>query len=408
MTAAFVLSINMFIAALFAVAFAVVASTNPTVRGAQWLAAAYGLGVLDVGLEFVLPSLVHPVFAVVSIYAIYLTSLTLGIVGVSKHYGVHQPKRSIGIIWIAGMALVPVMLSLPYDSTLRIFLYQLPYVALQLLLIGIVIRSGRRMALDRLLVFVSSLAALTYLAKPAVAAKITSASAPSGYIASDYAAVSQTMGAVTLVAMALILLLVIMRDTTMEMVARSETDPLSGVLNRRGFEAHGQRAVEHSKKNGLPLALITLDLDRFKAINDSYGHAAGDMIIADLAALLAASVDKDDLVARLGGEEFAVLLPGRNSAQAHAFAEELRVHISRKLPARLGNEKAVTASFGVAELLVTDQLSDLCRRSDVALYEAKAAGRNKVSTASLLRAVKSGGGVRDFGGINDGRRVFCA
>ena len=156
------------------------------------------------------------------------------------------------------------------------------------------------------------------------------------------------------------------------------------------------------------MALITIDLDRFKAINDSFGHAAGDMVIADLAALLSASSGQSDLVARLGGEEFAMLLPGHNAAQAQALAEDIRVLISRKLPLRLGNEKAVTASFGVAELQMTDQLSDLCRRSDVALYEAKAGGRNKVAAASILRAVGSEEDRRDYGRVQDSRTKYCA
>ena len=408
MTAVFILSINMFVSALFAVAFAVVASTNPTVRGARWLAAAYGIGVIDVALEFLLPSLAHPGVGVVAIYLVYLTALTFGVVGVATHYDVKRPKIALATIWVAALGLIPALFYLPYGSTLRTLLYQLPYVSLHVLIVVVVLRSGRRMALDRLLAAVSAMGALTYLSKSAIVARVNNAPDPQSYLGSEYAAISQTLGAVVLVALALVLLLVIMRDTTMEMVVRSETDPLSGVLNRRGFEARGQAYVEHAKKNGQPLALITIDLDRFKAINDSFGHAAGDMVIADLAALLSASSGQSDLVARLGGEEFAMLLPGHNAAQAQALAEDIRVLISRKLPIRLGNEKAVTASFGVAELQMTDQLSDLCRRSDVALYEAKAGGRNKVAAASILRAVGSEEDRRDYGRVQDSRTKYCA
>ena len=96
MTAAFVLSINMFIAALFAVAFTVVASTNPTVRGARWLAAAYGIGVIDVALEFILPSLAQPTPVVVAIYVSYLAALTCGLIGVARHYGAALPRPATG------------------------------------------------------------------------------------------------------------------------------------------------------------------------------------------------------------------------------------------------------------------------------------------------------------------------
>lgn len=383
MTAAFVLSINMFIASLFAVAFAVVASTHPTVRGARWLAAAYGVGVLDVVLEFILPWLVDPELAVVGIYLIYLTALTFGLIGVARHYGVKTPRLPITLVWGAAFLITPALLILPYDSTVRALLYQSPYASLQALMAWVVVRSGRKMALDKLLIMVSGLAVIFYLAKPGIAWKMGMAAGPQGYLSSQYAAISQTMGSVILIALALVLLLVIMRDTASEMVAQSETDPLSGVLNRRGFEARGELSIQCAKKNGLPLALITLDLDRFKSINDSFGHAAGDTVIADIADLLASAVEDRGMVARLGGEEFAILLPGRNSLQASELAEYIRTSMSDKLPNRFDTDKAVTASFGVAELQDTDELSDLCRRSDLALYEAKAAGRNTVATANL-------------------------
>ena len=302
MTAAFVLSINMFIAALFAVAFTVVASTNPTVRGARWLAAAYGIGVIDVALEFILPSLAQPTPVVVAIYVSYLAALTCGLIGVARHYGAALPRSATAIVWLAGLAFVPVMLGLPYGSALRTLLYQLPYAAMQVLMVAVVVRSGGKLALDRLLVVVGALAVLVYLAKPAIAWWIGTADHAQAYLASDYAAISQTMGSVVLIALALVLLLVIMRDTTMEMIARSETDPLSGALNRRGFETHGDRAVVRARRTDQPLSLITLDLDRFKAINDSFGHAAGDRVIADLAGLLDDTVGSDDLVARLGAK----------------------------------------------------------------------------------------------------------
>ena len=401
MTAAFVLSINMFIAALFAVAFTVVASTNPTVRGARWLAAAYGIGVIDVALEFILPSLAQPTPVVVAIYVSYLAALTCGLIGVARHYGAALPRSATAIVWLAGLAFVPVMLGLPYGSALRTLLYQLPYAAMQVLMVAVVVRSGGKLALDRLLVVVGALAVLVYLAKPAIAWWIGTADHAQAYLASDYAAISQTMGSVVLIALALVLLLVIMRDTTMEMIARSETDPLSGALNRRGFETHGDRAVARARRTDRPLSLITLDLDRFKAINDSFGHAAGDRVIADLAGLLDDTVGSDDLVARLGGEEFAILLPGRTTAQAKALAERMRLAVARDLPVRLDNAPAVTASFGVAELQFGERLSDLCRRSDLALYEAKAAGRDTVCAAPRLRSVKPDAAAAEFAAPSD-------
>ncbi|MBH9537829.1 GGDEF domain-containing protein [Novosphingopyxis sp. YJ-S2-01] len=378
MTAAFLLSINMFVAALFATAFAVVAATNPSIRGARWLAAAYGIGVVDVALEFCLPWLVHPNIAVVGIYITYLAALSFGVLGVASHYKVRSPRRLLSLIWAMALGALPIILTLPYGSTPRLLLYQLPYAALQVLMIWVVFRSGRRKALDRLLMVVSGLAALSCLFKPAIAWQTGTATGPQGYMASQYAAVSQTMGSVTLIALALILLLVIMRDTMLEMMVRSETDPLSGALNRRGFERQAARLIELAQRKRTAVSFITLDLDRFKSINDRFGHAAGDEVIVDLGQLLADAVDDKDIVARVGGEEFAILLPGRTSDQAGVTAENIRSLISRKLRVRSDSIEPVTASLGVTQYQPGEQLSDLSRRSDLALYDAKSAGRNTV------------------------------
>src|SRR3546814_14860694 len=107
-------------------------------------------------------------------------------------------------------------------------------------------------------------------------------------------------------AIALGMLLVMMRDTTAEMVTRSETDPLSSVLNRRGFEHHGELALLRGSEAAV---LVAADLDNFKQINDRFGHAAGDGVIAHFAAILAEAAPASAVVGRIGGEAFAVLPP---------------------------------------------------------------------------------------------------
>ncbi len=109
------------------------------------------------------------------------------------------------------------------------------------------------------------LAALIYVAKPFIAAQVGTANAPQGYMATTYAAISQSGSVVTLMAIALVLLLVMMRDSTAEMIARSETDPLSSVLNRRGFEHHAELALLRGNGDAV---LVAADLDHFKKIND--------------------------------------------------------------------------------------------------------------------------------------------
>lgn len=393
MTAAFVLIINMVIAGLFAVAFAVVAATNPATRGARWLSVAYGLGVVDVLLEFLLPWLADPTEVVIGIFLVYLAALTCGLVGVALHYRMGLPRTAIVGIWLVALGIIPILLYLPYGTGARSVLYQLPYAGMQALMVALLIRARSQLKLDRLLIFVSGLATLFYVVKPLVALFVGAARTPQDYLSSQYAAISQTMGSVVLIALALVLLLIMMRDMTVELVTRSETDPLSGALNRRGFQARAEPMLAEARQSGIPITLVIIDIDRFKAINDAFGHAIGDLIISDLASMLLTWVEEGELVARLGGDEFALLLAGRSLKEACELAEGIRKTVSTQLPARLGQSKAVTACLGVAELQAPGQLSDLMRRSDLALYRAKAQGRNQVSITPLDLAVRSAGDV---------------
>ena len=378
MTVAFVLGINMSVAGIFAVAFAVVAATNRTARGARWLALGYGMGIVNVGLEFLLTRQVDPTPVGIGIFLVFLLALSFALIGVAYHYGARPPWGAMAAIWVLTILAVPVIFSMTYGSILRLMLYQLPYFAMQSL-VGLVIwRSGRRQALDLLLIALQLIAAIIYVAKPFIAATVGTASAPQGYMATTYAAISQSGSVVTLMAIALVLLLIMMRDTTAEMIARSETDPLSSVLNRRGFEHHVELAL---LRGGDTAVLIAADLDHFKAINDSFGHAAGDGVIAHFAAMLVDAAPAGAIVGRIGGEEFAVLIPDALLSEGRLYAEAVRTAFaSAQLPV-LGIDRGFTASFGVAQRSADDTLFELSRRADAALYRAKASGRNRVRVA---------------------------
>jgi diguanylate cyclase (GGDEF)-like protein len=381
MTAAFILGINMSIAAMFAVAFAVVAATNRTARGARWIAAGYALGIFDVALEFGLAGQRDPTPLAIGIFLVLLAAMTLCVKGVACHYRVTFPRFGVLAIWLCSLLAIPVTFELPYLSLARALLYQLPYVAMQSMMGWVIWRSQRRQPLDLLFAGLNLLTAATYLLKPAIAHSVGSAASPQGYMGSTYAAVSQSIGSVTLIALAVVLLLIMMRDTTAEMVARSETDPLSGILNLRGFRVRGDRLFARAAKSGEQMSLVAADLDHFKAINDRFGHAVGDRVIAGFSALLRDLAGPDAVVARLGGEEFAVLLPSAPLALGRRFAERARAELAGKHLPSAGFHAPVTASFGVAQMASGDSLSALVRRADAALYKAKASGRDRVNIA---------------------------
>ncbi|MBW6399437.1 GGDEF domain-containing protein [Roseomonas sp. HJA6] len=165
-----------------------------------------------------------------------------------------------------------------------------------------------------------------------------------------------------------------------QLAALSLTDPLTGLANRRGFLARALPAIAVTRRNGGDCAVVVIDLDRFKAINDSFGHAAGDAVLCGVAGIIAEAVRGADVVGRLGGEEFALLLPGADAASAALAAERLRGLVAVGVP-HPGGER-VTMSAGVATLGTEEEseaaLDAALRAADGALYAAKRGGRDQV------------------------------
>ena len=150
-------------------------------------------------------------------------------------------------------------------------------------------------------------------------------------------------------------------------------DSLTGAVNRRGFMDRLAQAQQHQPAL---LSLVMIDIDHFKRINDRHGHAAGDGVLREVAARLRRQMRGADLLGRLGGEEFALLLPATDLAGALAQAELARQALRREPMAIAGT---VTASFGVAQWDGSESAADWLHRADLALYEAKRRGRDQVS-----------------------------
>jgi len=166
-----------------------------------------------------------------------------------------------------------------------------------------------------------------------------------------------------------------------ELRRSSRYDALTGLLNRRAMQEALDEQLQRSRRLGEPFALLMIDADHFKAINDVQGHAAGDRALQHLGTLLASQMRDIDRVGRWGGEEFIVLMPGTSLAQAHDAAERLRERV-QALPARWQDAAVpLTLSVGLSHWGgAADELGALLARADAALYRAKAAGRNRVES----------------------------
>jgi diguanylate cyclase (GGDEF)-like protein len=206
----------------------------------------------------------------------------------------------------------------------------------------------------------------------------------------QYALFSQSMGTIFAIAVALMLLVVLVRDVLADANVRSETDTLSGLLNRGGFEAHAWTALEDANRLGIPVSLVISDLDHFKSVNDNFGHAAGDRVIVTFARFLRSAMAEHHVAGRIGGEEFAILLPGTNLIAARLFAEGARNAFASLAIEGMPATKRFTASFGVAELARGETISDLMGRADKALYLAKNSGRDCVKIAPRSYGRRSG------------------
>lgn len=160
-----------------------------------------------------------------------------------------------------------------------------------------------------------------------------------------------------------------------ELNERVVTDFLTGALNRRGFVNKLEQEIQRSERYKTPLSLIWFDLDHFKQINDRYGHHHGDEVLRRTAQSVFGIVRKIDSFARMGGEEFCILMPETSLAGAIDAAEKLRLSLES---CDCEAKYKVTASFGVDEFREGDSAESLMKRADDALYQAKAAGRNCV------------------------------
>lgn len=175
------------------------------------------------------------------------------------------------------------------------------------------------------------------------------------------------------------------RQFQKKLYSLANTDPLTNVANRRAVLEFGRKQLIQCQRMNIPLAIIAIDVDDFKAINDRYGHEAGDRVLQKLTAVLAGGLRSGDMLGRIGGEEFLAVLPGADAEQAAVIAERLRQELAAHNFSEIEESLSITSSFGIASLVdEKHRFSDMLRMADRRLYRAKEAGRNCVVYAPAL------------------------
>ena len=294
-------------------------------------------------------------------------------------YGRRVPFVGIGVLAGGGLAAFCWFLFVQPDLTWRILAINFGFGGLSLLVAAELRQVRNNGPTENILFVLSLLSGLNFFVRTL---GVVIAHGPfktyDGFYGSSYWTTALLSHALLSLLIALCLFSAAALDVMKALKTETFTDPLSGLLNRRGFEERAALLLRQCASARLPVALVLADLDHFKALNDQHGHAAGDRVIADFAAKLNFATGTRGAAGRIGGEEFAVLLPLCDLASARLFAEAIRSLYSSGGVASLPPGIRVTASFGVAARTGDEGLEPLMRRADEALYKAKKNGRDSV------------------------------
>ncbi|MHA6687978.1 GGDEF domain-containing protein [Mesorhizobium sp. A556] len=309
-------------------------------------------------------------------------SFTLAVAGLATailyRYGKRVPYAAIGILSVGGVATFAWFLFIEPSITYRIYALNFAFGGICLLMAAELRRVRRDGPIQMALLILTLLAASNFLLRTLVAVKLHGAFVSyDGFYTSAYWTTTQLAHATFSLLIALTLLTAAALDMMGILKMESHTDPLSKLLNRRGFEERAAQLLDRCANAKLPAALVLADLDHFKAVNDVHGHAAGDRVIMDFADKLRTAAGSRGVAGRIGGEEFAVLLPLTDLGAARLFAEAVRTLFSTDRVEGLRGIR-LTASFGVAARSDEEGLAPMLRRADEALYQAKQSGRDSV------------------------------
>lgn len=377
------LAVNFCIALIFAVLFLALAAKSPSRRAALLFGVGFAIASYSAIGEAMLLVSDYTRFFAMGAFASVLGGLCVLTLGIGEYYRVPLNRMMIATLFVTGFGIDCVIFDLPRGTVAHSIPYQAPFFLIQTIAAGVVFRSGRRSMADRILLALLSLTALYFLLKAYAAIAAGAGPDARSYLFSQFALISQGLGAVLIVAIGLALVGILVREIIEDAVASSDIDPLSGLLNRRGF---GKRVAPLLELRGgaLPGTLILADLDHFKRINDRFGHQAGDKVIQLFADLLRSSAPKDAAVGRIGGEEFAVYLPVADAECGRMFALGVRSALAGHRIDEVRDDFRITSSFGVAEFERDETLEEAMRRADAVLYAAKAAGRDQVMVAGAV------------------------
>ena len=313
---------------------------------------------------------------------LFFVTMTLLSVAILLRCGLRVPRRALAAIVCAGtLALIWTGYVQPRLDN-RIFAVNLAYAAIFAVTLIQLRQVRTRSLIERLLFCLTALLVVGFGSRPLwVIFDTYDYSSYLGFNQSVYWSTVQFASVVLCLAFALVFLLAVATDLMAALKHEAEHDKLSGVLNRRGFEDRATAALANPLNNTTPITLVLADLDHFKQVNDTFGHAAGDLVIARFGQALTRAGADHAIIGRIGGEEFAILLLDVTAVAARNYADRVRLQFAGQDHPTHADRGGITASFGVYARRPGENLADLYRGADRALYHAKHTGRDRISTA---------------------------
>jgi diguanylate cyclase (GGDEF)-like protein len=380
-----VLLVNIAMAAIVAAGFLFAyIHDRRRIQALCWIGAAV-MVLIDGALEAAAPHLFMFAPLRVFAYCCFLAGIGLLALGFAHQYRVKFPTGPVIGLYLASLMINIAILDMPRGSALRLALYHWPYFLMGCIAAVMIFSAKGKTLLDHLLCGIVSLLCLHFLMRPLSAQFFGGmGKSPAEYLSTPYAAFDQTALAILAMALVTLMSLVLVRDVIRSLTKTSFTDPLSGLLNRRGFLERAREFMQISSVSRRDVFLAIADIDHFKSINDTKGHGTGDQVIQAFGAMLEALSADGTSVARIGGEEFAILFNAPNMALARLYCESIRTAAEVGAADKQDQLPRFTASFGLAGLVQGESLESLTRRADQALYSAKQRGRNRVAIADPL------------------------
>jgi diguanylate cyclase (GGDEF)-like protein len=300
-------------------------------------------------------------------------------VAIIVRHGMKVPYVALGLLAGGGLGAFSWFMFVEPDLTWRIFAMHFALGGI-CLLVAAALRALRHKTLaDQVLLLLALVSGLNFFARPILVVWLHGPfESYAGFYESLFWTTAILSHAVLSLLIALSLITLAVLDVIRDLKTESHLDPLSGLLNRRGFEARAAALLNLCATAKLPVSLVVADLDHFKRFNDQLGHAAGDRVIVEFATRLKTAAGARGVAGRLGGEEFAILLPLTDIAAARTLAEAVRAVFAAGTIEGVPNDIQTTASFGVAARSGDEAFAALFARADEALYRAKKSGRDGV------------------------------